>query len=71
MLEQVEMQNSDDNIDLDALFDMLNILRGQPASGPGVADSVSAQSDQAIFTINDLSPIGSDLFMIDLPSDQS
>jgi hypothetical protein len=65
------MQNQNDNIDLDALFDMLNIVQGRPDVSPDAASVISAQADQAAYEIQDLSPIGADFFIMDLSSDQS
>ncbi len=66
------MHNTNDNIDLDALFDMLNIV-DRPA-GKAAADTgktFSSQLDPNIHTVPDLSPFGTDYFITDLPVDQS
>ncbi len=65
------MQNPDDNIDLDALFDMLNIVQSQSDVRSSAASVMSAQPDQGVYEMQDLSPIGADFIIIDLPSDQS
>ena len=65
------MQNPNDNIDLDALFDMLNIVQGHSDVRPDAASVISAQSDQGAYEIQDLSPIGADFFIMDPSSDQS
>lgn len=66
------MQNTDDNIDLDALFDMLNIVQGQSGGAlPGTTSKASALYEQGLDVVQDLPPLGSDFFIIDLPSDQS
>ena len=63
------MQNTDENIDLDALFDMLNIVP-DPASEVS-STPVASQPDPDVHELQDLSPLGTDFFIIDLPSDQS
>jgi hypothetical protein len=65
------MQNTDDNIDLDALFDMLNIVQGQTDASSVTTNKAPAQSDQGLHEVQDLSPLGADFFIIDLPADQS
>ncbi len=66
------MHNTNDNIDLDALFDMLNIV--DTSAGKAAADvgkTFSSQLDPNIHAVPDLSPLGTDYFTIDLPVDQS
>ena len=66
------MQNTDDNIDLDALFDMLNIVESRPeAPSDASAKSAIPQADQAAHDVQDLSSLGADFFAFDLPTDQS
>jgi len=67
----VHMQNINDNIDLDALFDMLNIGSG-PATKASDAPEKAFIShlDPTTHEVPDLSPLGTD-YIIDLPVDQS
>ena len=65
------MQNTDDNIDLDALFDMLDIVQGQTDASSLTTDKAPAQSGQSLHEVQDLSPLGADFFIIELPTDQS
>jgi hypothetical protein len=66
------MQNTDDNIDLDALFDMLNIAGTEsgkdavPEVQPGLPGSNISDHQ-----VPELSPLDDDIFTIDLPIDQS
>jgi len=66
------MQNIDENIDLDALFDMLNISDA-PVGKESVLTDNATLSMQNVHTheVAELSPLDHDLFTIDLPIDQS
>ncbi len=68
------MQNIDENIDLDALFDMLNISEA-PVGKDSVLPDKATLSMQNVHTHQveelSLSPLDHDLFTIDLPIDQS
>ena len=66
------MQSFDDNIDLDALFDMLNIGNepaGKTADAAGKA--FVSHLDPTTHQVQDLSPFEADHFIVDLPIDQS
>ncbi len=66
------MQNVNDNIDLDALFDMLNIVDGPAGKKPDAADKAfSSQLHPTTNEVPDSSPLGVDYFTVDLPVDQS
>ncbi len=66
------MQNIDENIDLDALFDMLNIS-DVPVGKESVLPDNSTLSMLNVHTheVAELSPLDQDLFTIDTPTDQS
>ena len=65
------MQNINDNIDLDALFDMLNIGSGTAAKPSEAEKAFISHLDPTTHEVPDLSPLGMDYFIIDLPIDQS
>ncbi len=66
------MQNINDNIDLDALFDMLNIADRPDGKASAVADmKFVSQLDPNPHAVPDLSPLGDDYLIVDLPIDQS
>ncbi len=67
------MQNIDENIDLDALFDQLSI--GGAPSSSRAADATKADIAPHLCGITaevqELSSLGEDLFLFDTPPDQS
>ncbi len=66
------MQNINDNIDLDALFDMLNIADGPDDRASAAAEKkFVSQLDPNSHAVPDLSPLGDDYLIVDLPTDQS
>lgn len=67
------MQNIfNDNVDLDALFDLLNLVGRSAAEAPDSAGSTPvSQLDTNSYQAPDLSPLEADFFIFDLPSDQS
>lgn len=65
------MHNLDENIDLDALFDTLNISQNQSYGRLGAASAVSVQPDLGAYEMQHISPIEADFIIVDLPSDQS
>jgi len=66
------MQNIDESIDLDALFDMLNISDA-PVGKESVLPEKTTLSMQNVHTheVAELSPLDQDMFTIDLLIDQS
>jgi hypothetical protein len=66
------MQNFDDNIDLDALFDSLNIAAAPSDTASNAAMTLPASKpDVKEVEIQDISSLEGDLFLFDTPSDQS
>jgi len=63
------MQTPDNNIDLDALFDTLNIGEGQ--SGKALNAAAISWPTVKMEEIHELSTLDSDLFLFDTPADQS
>jgi hypothetical protein len=66
------MQYIDENIDLDALFDVLNIGESKPAKPEGAAKAAaSSQPEVKTADIQQLLSLDGDLFLFDSPTDQS
>jgi len=66
------MQNINDNIDLDALFDMLNIADRPDSTASATAEKkFVSQLDPNPHIVPDLSPLEDDYPIVDLPIDQS
>jgi hypothetical protein len=66
------MGQPEENIDLDALFDMLNIGGGvaQPPAGKA-PEAVNVQSNPTLIDLQDYDPFGSNSLSPDTPSDES
>lgn len=63
------MLDFEETIDLDALFDTLNLVVAQ--SGAPQAASVTPSSSIETPEVQELSTLGVDLFLFDSPADQS
>lgn len=65
------MQNIDENIDLDALFDSLSTGEAPPSKAANITKLASASDLWATTETQELSSIDGDLFLFDTPPDQS
>jgi hypothetical protein len=66
------MQDMDEKIDLDALFDSLNIGEALPGGATEVSkDATVSLSKVKAAEIQELSSMDSDIFLFDIPADQS
>ncbi len=64
------MLDNDENIDLDALFDSLNIAAGQSDMARGVLNG-AVISDANALELHDISLLDVDLYLADATTDQS
>jgi hypothetical protein len=71
-VDELEMFGLDDNIDLDALFDSLNIDSGEPKENREIeTTTTSFGSEIKSVDIHESSALDDDLFQFDNPVDQS